>query len=415
MPAAAFGKALDRPAEAVFHPIFVTKVRRQTRRLELAGSVIEVAFDEGSIEAGEHREPVTEIGLELKSGDPRALYDLGIDMLDTAPLRVGTRSKADRGYCLALGLTPKPSKAKPPAITAEHTLDEVVGVLLATCQHQILTNQPIAECGHNPEGIHQMRVALRRLRTVCTLLRRELGSPTAKFFGAEAKWLAQQLSAARNWDVFVTEILSELTNALQSDTLDFDALRQAAERHRLTPYAAARETLTDQRYNRFQLLLRSWIERRGWRNALTDGSLAPLLEPTVEFADRATTRLRRKALESGAHFRNLDTAARHRLRIALKKLRYTIELFQELYNGGNGAKDYLASLSALQDVLGRDHDSATTEPLLLTLSLNATTPAVHRSIGVVMGWQAHDRIAVRPTLHKQWKQFKAMPPFWLSK
>jgi len=340
------------------------------------------------------------------------LYDVGIDLLEVMPLRLGTQSKADRGYALAFGLTPNASKAKPPAIAADHTVDDSVGVILATCQHHLLANQPAAECGRDTEGVHQMRVALRRLRTVCMLLRRSLGSPTARFLGTEAKFLAQQLGAARNWDVFITEILSEPEKVLQPNTLDFDALRHAAEPYRLTAYAAVREMLASQRYNRFQLLLRSWIERRGWRNELLDGSLAPLLEPAMEFANRAMARLHRKVLKRGAHFRHLDSEARHQLRIGLKKLRYTAELFQGAYNRSTDARDYLACLSKLQDVLGRDSDEAMTEPFLRTLSLDATAPEVHRTIGAVMGWQAHDCIAVQSALHRHWRQFKAIQLFW---
>jgi inorganic triphosphatase YgiF len=412
MPTAEISAPLDRLSADALHPIFMTKVYRRTQQLELSGTVIEVAFDEGSIEAGEHCEPLIEIELWMKSGDPRVLYDLGIGLLEVAPLRVGTQSKADRGYGLAFSLAPTASKAKPPAITVEHTVDDIVGVLLETCQHHLVANQPIAECGREPEGIHQMRVALRRLRTICMLLRRELGLPTLMSFSTEAKWLAQQLGAARNWDVFITETLSEPAEVLQSDSVNFHALREAAEPHRLAAYATVQETLASQRYNRFQLLLRRWIEMRGWRNELPGGSLALLLEPAAEFAGRTMMRLHRKALKSGSHFRRLDPAARHQLRIALKKLRYTTELFNGVHNGSNNAKDYRICLSRLQDMLGHDNDAAMTQPFLRTLSLECATPEVHRTIGVVMGWQARDRIAGRSSLHWHWQRFKAIQPFW---
>jgi inorganic triphosphatase YgiF len=411
IPTAEIGAPLDSLSAEQLHTIFTTKVERQTQQLELPDAVIEVAFDEGTIEAGEHCEPLTEIELEVKSGDPRVLYDVGIDLLEVMPLRLGTQSKADRGYALAFGLTPNALKAKPPAIAADHTVDDSVGVILATCQHHLIASQPVAEHGHDPEGVHQVRVALRRLRTVCMLLRRSLGSPTARFLSAEAKFLAQQLGTARNWDVFITEVLSEPAKVLQSNTLDFDALRHAAEPYRLTAYAALREMLASQRYNRFQLLLRSWIERRGWRNELLDGSLAPLLEPAVAFANRAMTRLHRKALKRGAHFRHLESEARHRLRIDLKKLRYTAELFQGAYKRNTDARDYLTFLSRLQDMLGHDSDEAMTEPFLRILSLDTTTPEVHRTIGAVMGWQARNGVAVRSALHRHWREFKATQPF----
>jgi CHAD domain-containing protein len=228
---------------------------------------------------------------------------------------------------------------------------------------------------------------------------------------AYRKYLAQQLGAARDWDVFITQILSEPTKVLQSDTLDFDALRQVAEAHRVTAYATLQEMLACRRYNRFHLLLRSWVEGHGWRNEPAGGSLPMLLDPAAEFASGAMTRLHRKALKCGAHFRHLDSEARHQLRIALKKLRYTAELFHGVHDGSH-AKTYLSCLSKLQDALGRDNDGAMTQPFLRTLSLDTTAPEVHRTIGAVMGWLARDRIATRPALHRRWQQFRVMRPFW---
>ena len=312
LPVSEIGAPLDSLTANTLNPIFVTKVRRQTKCLDLLGSVVEVAFDEGSIEAGERSEALTEIELEVKSGDPRVLYDLGIELLDSAPLRIGTLSKADRGYHLAFGLVPEATKAAAPAITAEHTVDDIIGLLLGSCQHQLLANQAVAEGGRDPEGVHQMRVALRRLRTACGLLRGELGSPTLQAFSAEAKWLAKLLGAARDWDVFITDTLSAPSAALASDIVDFDALRHAAEPHRAVAYRALQETLASKRYNRFQLSFRHWIESRGWRNELESGSLAVLLEPAPAFADRILARLHGKALKRGAHFRHLRPPARHR-------------------------------------------------------------------------------------------------------
>jgi inorganic triphosphatase YgiF len=415
VPAAAIGGLPKDVSADALRPIFVTKVCRTVQLLELSGATIEIAFDEGSIEAGEHCAPLTEIELELKSGDPRVLYDLGIRLLDIAPLRISTQSKSDRGYQLALGLAPKVSKARAPDISTEHSVDDVIGTLLGACQHQILANQPIAECGCDAEGVHQMRVALRRLRTACMLLGRELGSPTVRTFGAEAKWLAQQLGDARDWDVFITETLSEPAAAIHSDIVDFDGIRRAANPHRMAAYAALRETFALQRYNRFQLSLRHWIESRGWRNELQSGSLALLLEPVAEFAGRVLTRLHRKALQRGAQFRHLHPEARHQLRIALKKLRYTTEFFQGLFDRGDQAKDYLTCLSALQNALGHENDATMTQPLLAALPLDAVTPEVQRAVGALMGWQARDRIAVRTPLRGHWRRFKSIQLFWLDR
>jgi triphosphatase len=414
LPVSEIGAPLDGLAASTLNPIFATKIRRQTQRLDLPGAVVEVAFDEGTIETGERSEELSEIELEVKAGDPRVLYDLGIELLEIVPLKIGTQSKADRGYGLAYGLTTKATKATTPAITAGHTVDDLVGLLLGDCQHQILVNQTVAEIGNDPEGVHQMRVALRRLRTACALLCHELGSPTLRAVSGEARWLAKILGAARDWDVFITETLSGPASTLTSDYVDFDGLRQAAEPHRAEVYAALQNTLASTRYGRFHLSLRHWIESKGWRNELENRSLAVLLEPAPAFAGQALTRLHGKVVKRGAHFRQLRPEGRHQLRIALKKLRYAMELFHGLHGGDPAATDYLECLSKMQDVLGHDNDAAMTWPLLCSLARDPATSEVQRTVGSVMGWQARDRVEVGKTLRKHWRRFRAMPTFWAS-
>jgi triphosphatase len=60
-------------------PIFTTTVRRRQRVLDIAGASVEVAFDQGVIEAGDQRVPISEIELELKSGAPAVLYGKRVD------------------------------------------------------------------------------------------------------------------------------------------------------------------------------------------------------------------------------------------------------------------------------------------------------------------------------------------------
>jgi triphosphatase len=412
LPVSEIGSPLDAISSDALDPIFETKVRRRTQRLEFLGAVIEVAYDQGSIEAGERREPLNEVELEVKAGNPRVLYDLGIELLEIAPLKIGTQSKADRGYDLAFDLAPKATKATTPAITAEHTVDDIVAEILGTCQHHLLANQAVAEDGRHHEGVHQMRVALRRLRTASALLRRELGLPTMRGLAGEAKWLATLLGAPRDWDVFVTETLGGPAEHLKLDSVDFDGLRRAAEPYRSIAYGALRDALAGPRYNRFQLSLRRWIESRSWRNELAGNSLAVLLEPAPAFAARVLTRLHRKALRQGAHFRRLDPDARHQLRITLKKLRYATEFFQWIHGRNAEHSQYFGCLAQLQDVLGHDNDTTTTQKFLSDLAHQPVTPEVQRTIGVVIGWQARDRIEVGRELRWQWRRFATIPPFW---
>jgi triphosphatase len=411
LPVSEIGAPLDGMPPDALAPIFTTTVHRRTQRLNFGGTLVEVAFDEGSIAAGDRSEALSELELEVKAGDKRVLYDIGLELLETAPLRIGIRSKAERGYELALGMAPKGTKSTAPLITTKHSLDDIVGLLLANCQHHLLANQAVAEAGQDPEGVHQMRVALRRMRSACSLLHRELGSPSLSGFNAEAKWLAQLFGAARDWDVFITETMTAPSEAVETDLFDFDSLREAAEPHRLAAYATLREALVSRRYNRFQLSLRRWIETHGWRNELENRSLAVLLEPAPAFACGVLTRLHRNVLKRGKHFRHLEPAARHRVRVELKKLRYAIEFFHGALGENAKAKNYIGHLAQMQDDLGHHNDTSVASPFLRALARDSASPDVQRSIGVVMGWQARSRLAVG-RLNKSWQQFKSMPTFW---
>jgi inorganic triphosphatase YgiF len=410
-PIGEIGVPLDTIASNVLGPVFVAKVHRRTQQVDFSGSVLEVAFDEGVIESSRRSEPVTEIEVEAKTGDPLALYDLGLELVEIAPLRIGTQSKSDRGYGLAFGLAPNPTRAAPPVINGEYTVDDVIGVLLGSCQHHLLANQAVAEQGRDPEGVHQMRVALRRMRTIATLFRQQLDLPSLEGFNREAKWLGRLLGAARDWDVFVTDTLRAPSRALGREG-EFDSLRRAAEPHRIAAYVSLREAFASPRYNRFQLSLRRWIQARGWRNELRNRSLAALVEPASAFAGRLITQLHRKALKKGRHFRNLQPEALHQVRIALKKLRYATDSFQAAHGGRDEVKGFLACITALQEALGRDNDASMTASLLSTLAQEQQDPNTHRTIGVVIGWQARDRFGHAKTLGKQWDRFKAARPFW---
>ncbi len=402
---------VDVLAAAPLTALFETRLRRVTHRLALPGAVIDAVFDEGVIATATQTRPLAEIRLVLHAGDPGMLHEFALRLLELAPLRLSSLSTARRGHALAAGTGLRAEKAAPSGLLRECVVDDVVGCVLAGCQAHLQVNQPAAEEGEGPEGVHQVRVALRRMRTALSLLCREIPSVTMRELRDEAKWAASQLAAARSWDVFLATTL-ERPSRLQDVGIDFHALRQAAEPSRAAGYATMRETLGSARFARFQLSLGQWIARRGWRNEVDRDGLAVLSEPAPAFAVRVLARLHRRALRQGAHFGRLSMSERHQLRITLKKLRYASEFFLPLCAEPERAPRFLRRLSGLQEALGLDHDAATTRPLLHEVGEASRSPGVHQAIGVVIGWQARDGLASGETLSERWRRFKAMPPFW---
>jgi inorganic triphosphatase YgiF len=97
---------------AQLHPVFVSRVRRSTRILHPdSATTVELSCDQGEIAtpAGA-RAPISELELELKSGESAALFELARNLNRSLPLRVETLSKAARGYALLNGENPEAAR-----------------------------------------------------------------------------------------------------------------------------------------------------------------------------------------------------------------------------------------------------------------------------------------------------------------
>ena len=408
-PADEVGDPLTTLTNDAMVPVFATKFRRHTRQLDLPDASVEIVFDEGTIEAGTRQEVLSEIELELTSGNAGVLFELGTQLLDAAPLQIGMRSKSERGYALAFNLVQPATKAEPVGISAEHVVDDVIAQLVGACWHHLLRNHAVAEEGSDPEGVHQMRIALRRLRTICALFRRYIPSPAFQAINVEARSLMQQLGPARDWDVFAVGIVTHLV--MEAPEIDLGGLHEAVEQQRKSSYRAVQAALADPRCSRFLLALGQLVERRSWRNEIDSEALAVLSQPMATLADKILTQLHRKARKRGAHFRRLNADAQHDLRIDIKKLRHAAEFLLPLCATYAPAKRYVALLARLQASLGRARDIASTRILLDAIGQD-DQPALHFAIGAVTGWRARDQLAVAKTLRKRWRRFKATPAFW---
>lgn len=240
LPTAEISEVFNQIAVHELVPIFVTRVRRHAIVVDVPDGRIEVAFDEGVIEAGVQREPVPEIELELKQGKAAALYQFGLGLMDVSQLMLGAQSKSD----------PAAVKAGPSNLRGDDSVVEEIAKLLSACQQQILSNLYPAASGREPEGVHQLRVALRRLHTAFYCLRREMDAPSLQALDAEAKRFARTLGPARNWDVFTDSTLANLEKANLPD-IEFSALRNASAPLRDRAYQEVRESIADGRTNRF--------------------------------------------------------------------------------------------------------------------------------------------------------------------
>jgi triphosphatase len=400
-------------------PVFATHVRRTVQRVETTdhagrSSLIEAALDFGGIEANGAKLPIAEVELELLEGSPEALYALALELDALAPLRLETRSKSARGYALAAGAPPAWRKAEPPALEADATVDQAIQAILRNCLQHWCANEAAALDGSDPEGVHQMRVAIRRLRSAFSVFGRLIDPAQRARLTDEAKTIVNGLGPARDWDVFLAELLAPV-RAARPDDAGVRRLAGAADAARQESYAQARAAIEARTYTRYVLQLGRWIEACGWRDQLTERGAIWLDRPIVEFASHLLGRRQRKALQRGRQFEQLSAEQRHRLRIALKKLRYATEFFEALYPKKD-TRQYLAALKDLQDRLGHLNDVAVAQRLIDNLvgdgDRSADGDGLQRAAGLVLGWHARGVADLEPAILDAWQEFAGREPFW---
>ena len=213
------------------------------------------------------------------------------------------------------------------------------------------------------------------------------------------------LNDVRDWDAFVEETLPMIAQACPS-VGGYDALGSAAKEERVRAHGKARAAIIDSRTGQFQVALGLWVEQKGWRADASPDSLDVLSAPGRAFAAEVLGKLHRKALKRGRHFRKLAPEERHKLRIALKKLRYAADFFLPLLGKAKRNRRYAKTLSALQDRLGRYNDIAVTERLIPPIIKNNIPVAAHRAAGALLGWQAGHLSRDDADLVATWKKFQ---------
>jgi triphosphatase len=381
-------------------PIFTSRIRRTVRRI--AG--VEVAFDNGEITTPSGAaEPVSEVELELKSGTPAEVFALALELADSVPIAIETRTKSQRGYALAGERSHGAIHAQPIDLDGDTSGGEAVELIFRRCIDHLTANQAVVLEAGNAGSVHQMRVALRRMRSALGLLRDLLPADERRELAAEAKWLADLLGGARNQDVLLSETLEPVRKAFKKDA-GLEALAQAAKSQREDALAELRGAIDGGRYTRFVLRLGAFVESRPWQVG----------ETALELAARLLDKRARRARRLGKNFARLDVEERHELRIALKKLRYAAEFFRSLFPGER-TKKYLKRLATLQGALGHINDVETARALLEALVARA--PAADRTqlseaAGRVIGWHARALADAESGLVEEWEALAEARPFW---
>ncbi len=343
------GSALRKCDWSAMRPAFATRFDRVAFNVESApGVLIEAAIDTGTIRAGRRSQRICQIELELKSGEEVALFSLAERMVDALSLRLGYSSKAERGFALASLQAEMPFKAATIPLDKRESIAAAAHRVIGDCLNHLQANEAGFLKSINVEYLHQMRVALRRLRTAMSVF--EGLFPEAEFaaWKAELRWLNTCLAPARDTDVWDVETLPEIVASL-GDRPGMPALLRQSRRLRKDARVDARRAVASARYVRLMLLL---------ARALSNLSKAPQVagdDVLVQFGARVMD-YRERSLRA-SDLLSADAARLHEARLDAKKLRYIGETFVSL-GRPKRARRYLDSLARLQNLLGSMNDGS---------------------------------------------------------
>ncbi|MCA8279259.1 CHAD domain-containing protein [Burkholderia cepacia] len=331
--------------------------RRRGRWADDSGVVVEMTLDDVTLHRG-GEPPRRYVELRLAAPDwetlaartaaLHALFAAARELSGAWPAFVQLTSVIDRA-CAAEPAASGPVKAQPVDLTGVRTQRAALFALSGDITAQWLGNEGGVLEYDDPEFVHQMRVALRRLRTLMRFFPRFADRQWRDTLGVDMHWLAALLGTVRDWDVFATESLPALIAADGGDG-EWNGTLDAARAQCVAARGELRQALHSARYARLTL---GWLE---WLGSLAlphaeDGD-APSLRR------HATKRVRRLFgdLYASPSLTSLDTAARHQVRIDAKRLRYALEFFASLASRRTRTET-VKTLARVQSVLGEANDT----------------------------------------------------------
>lgn len=391
-------------------PVARTVTDRWAVVIEKRKTRIEAAFDLGRAEALANGEParaapLAEAELELIEGDAEALFSVARLCLEEGGgrLRLSAASKEEQARGLLNGAGIKGEENL--SFRKGSSVSDVFAAALMAAALRVIDVAPAVADLRLPEGAHQLRVALRRLRVVERLFRDEIGTKETRGLARKAKKFTESIGPARDWDVFLSETLPSVKER-GVEAAGFAKLEARAAALRAEAWQKASERIGSLSFNKFALDLLAAAHLQDWRKKAGKHGDAP----ARGFSEGAFDKRLEDVRETGAAAIGGAAAELHPLRIALKKLRYSAQTFRPLYPR-EARKPYMAAMSRLQDRLGEINDAVVAQNLANEAAKGEGNAAA-RAAGFLCGFRAAEAEAKASEIAERWKEFEAMAPFW---
>lgn len=393
-------------------PVFSTHIHRTVVPLRPGKSQVELALDEGHIRAGLYSTPLAEVELELKSGSVSDLFRTARTVAELVPARLALKAKSEQGYGLIADQPTAAVSGSKITLPRKATLATAFQVTARSVLHHIAANEPAVLAGL-PEGVHQMRVGVRRLRAAISVFKELIACPQTEAIKRDMKWLAGKLGPVRDLDVFLNTKVKRLAEA-EPPIAGLSDLVGELDYRRAVAAEAAKAAIASSRYRLLILNTLEWIEDGAWlkRRSVRNG------QPARIFAADLFARRIAKARKRARDIHHLSVHDRHKLRIAMKKLRYSIYFFESLFDGKAAARKlshYKTALASLQDSLGALNDIAVHQKMATRIRADANEKKMQPvafAAGTVVGTERGEIEQLLDAAEKAAHKLRQAKPFW---
>jgi CHAD domain-containing protein len=257
---------------------------------------------------------------------------------------------------------------------------------------EIERHDPAVRVGSDPEDLHQLRVAVRRLRAALREARSLLGEDQGHALRIELNWLGGQLGPARDLDVLLERLRREVEELDGPDAVPAGKIITALEADRQQAQQEVLAALGSSRYAEVLAALQRLVEAPPV--ATSDVSLN-------EVARKEFRKLGRRMKALGATPSN---DALHRARIQAKRLRYATELAAQVL--GKDGREVVSAAKEFQDVVGAHQDAVVAEAHIRTAVRRARGVGPGVAAGRLIERERARRAEAKASLPKVWKRLR---------
>ena len=295
-------------------------------------------------------------------------------------------------------------------VNSNQSVEQAFEYILQNDLARVKQWEPVALKGKDIEGVHQMRVSLRRMRSALTVFRKAIPRKATASMSKEMRWAAHMLDHARDIDVYIDESLSSMGNKKHRGE---KKMIRIAKKDRENTYGKVKAFIRGKRYSTLKKHLDHWVAQREWRDRIPKKERKTLDAKITPFASNVLEFHRNQVVTTGHDIQNLDSDALHQLRIDCKKLRYATEFFSPIY--GKSMVPFTQQLKQLQDLLGTLHDRAIMEDLQQGLLTSRNSAKVKRFAGKLQHKRLKEAKTIMKQLKKNWHAFIQAKRPWKAK